>query len=64
LQEEITSINERIDNINITSLEDRVTALESQVSINRKAISDIHTAYRFQISGILQRLHKLEGCID
>jgi hypothetical protein len=41
-----------------------VTTLESQAIMKAKAISDIRTAYPFQISSILQRLDRLEGWID
>jgi hypothetical protein len=50
LQVEITGINARlneIDEIDITGLQDRVKALESQVAINTQGIADIQTDYAF-----------------
>jgi hypothetical protein len=48
---EISSINLKLDGID--DKQDRVTLLESQVSINTRGIADIWTASFFQISVIL-----------
>jgi hypothetical protein len=51
LQGKITSLNARIDEIDITILQKRVSALKSQITLNRKEISDICPVYSSQFLG-------------
>jgi hypothetical protein len=51
LQWDIDTINNRINYIDKIDLQDRVTPLELQVTINTQAISDIQIDYSVQKSG-------------